>query len=397
MSKAYLVLEDGETFEGESFGATGETVGEVVFNTSMTGYQEVLTDPSYSGQIVAMTYPHVGNYGVNDEDHESGRVHVKGFVVRDVPRRWSSWRGSASIEDYLIEHSIPGICEVDTRRLTRHIRSKGAMRGVISSIDQAGDQAGGISPERLAERAADSMSMLGADLVSEVTAQEPYVWQATGQKRFSVAAIDYGIKHNILRMMAALGCETAVYPSSTSAEVILETGPDGVFLSNGPGDPAAVKDAVDQVGHLAGKVPIFGICLGHQLLCRAAGLDTFKLLFGHRGSNHPVMRLSDGAVEITTQNHGFAVDPAPFGFDPPKSPGQALPLDQQAETHFGRARLTHLNLNDYTIEGVAFDDLPAYAVQYHPEAGPGPSDSRYLFDGFMDLMQSAKTNGRRRL
>jgi carbamoyl-phosphate synthase small subunit len=376
MKAAVLVLEDGEVFEGEAFGAEDEALGEVVFNTSMTGYQEVLTDPSYQGQIVTMTYPHIGNYGINATDVESVRPRVTGFVTRDLPPAWSNWRGQISLEEYLRENEIPAITEVDTRRLTRHIRDRGAMRGAISTLD----------PPSVLERVKSSPKMLGLDLVPEVTAEEPFDWPAPEDVRFRVAAYDYGIKHNILRLLSAHGCAVTIYPAKTPAEEILRSGVDGVFLSNGPGDPEAVTYGVNAVEELIGKVPVFGICLGHQLMGRAVGLDTYKLRFGHRGINHPVIRLDDSSIEITTQNHGFAVEAAPFGFEPPDEPGGEIPRGLTAETRRGKVELTHVNLNDYTIEGFRLIDEPAFCVQYHPEAGPGPHDSRYLFDEFCRLM-----------
>ncbi|MGH2773057.1 MAG: glutamine-hydrolyzing carbamoyl-phosphate synthase small subunit [Actinomycetota bacterium] len=401
MKPAVLVLEDGEVFEGVSFGADSEALGEVVFNTSLSGYQEVLTDPSYDGQIVVMTYPHIGNYGVNGQDAESHRVWVKGFVIRDLPVAWSSWRGEQSLQDYLESAGIAGITEIDTRRLTRHIREKGAMRGAISRR----------SPREAIESVAAAPVMAGSDLTGNVTTPEPYKWEAHGEKpiaapdpegiadaaqleieapRFSVAAYDFGIKHNILRLLSAHGCEVSVYPASTPASQILAGDYDGVFISNGPGDPEAVGGGIESVRRLIGKVPVFGICLGHQLIALAAGLTTYKLRFGHRGINHPVARLSDGSVAITTQNHGFAVAEAPFGFTPPSGPGDPLPRDAVARTAFGKAQLTHLNLNDYTVEGFRLLDEPVFAVQYHPEAGPGPHDSNYLFEDFCRLMEESK-------
>jgi carbamoyl-phosphate synthase small subunit len=383
---ALLVLEDGETFKGESFGFPGDAAGEVVFNTSMSGYQEVLTDPSYEGQIVAMTYPHIGNYGVNGEDPESASVRVNGFVIRDLPPVWSNWRGRGGLDGYLRDHGIPGITEVDTRRLTRHIREKGAMRGVISSTS--------LDPQKLADQARSSPTISEGDRVGRVSAGEPYVWPAEGKTRFRVAAFDFGIKHNILRNMAARGCEVTVYPARTPASEILSSGTDGVFLSNGPGDPESVRYGIEVIGQVLGSLPIFGICLGHQLLALAAGLETYKLRFGHRGINHPVARLADGQIEITTQNHGFAVVEEPFGFapgggGPPTGPGAI------AATARGRAELTHLNLNDHTVEGFRLLDEPAFCVQYHPEAGPGPHDSGYLFEDFLLMMNGGEAVGSR--
>jgi carbamoyl-phosphate synthase small subunit len=374
---ALLVLEDGEVFEGESFGSPKDALGEVVFNTSMSGYQEVLTDPSYEGQIVAMTYPHIGNYGVNGVDPESGAVRVNGFVVRDLPAAWSSWRGTASLEEYLIENGVTGITEIDTRRLTRHIREEGAMRGVISSVC--------LDPTELAEQARRAPSISEDDHVRRVSVDEPYQWPARGKVRFRVAAFDFGMKRNILRQLSALGCEVTVYPASTPASELLSSRLDGVFLSNGPGDPQSVGYGIKAIERMLGKVPIFGICLGHQLLALACGLKTYKLRFGHRGINHPVLRLADGKTEITTQNHGIAVVEQPFRF----SPGEARPGSREPTAHTarGRVELTHINLNDHTIEGLRLSDEPAFSVQYHPEAGPGPHDSRYLFQTFLSMME----------
>ncbi|MGZ4206126.1 MAG: glutamine-hydrolyzing carbamoyl-phosphate synthase small subunit [Actinomycetota bacterium] len=370
MSDAILVLEDGTVFRGASFGARGETFGEVVFNTALSGYQEVLTDPSYHGQIVTMTYPHIGNYGVNPEDVESSRVRVAGFAVREAVAEYSNHRATASLHDYLAGSGIVGIEGIDTRRLTRHIRSLGAMRGGISTTD--------LEPESLRARVVASPDMNGLNLVDPVTTPEPYraadvVGPVDARDRtFKVAAYDYGIKFNILRLLGTHGCDVTVFPASTPAADILRGGHDGVFLSNGPGDPAAVPVAVANISELLGKTPVFGICLGHQLLALALGARTYKLKFGHRGINQPVKRLDDGRVEITSHNHGFAVDPT----------------SRAEATRFGRVEMSHVNLNDDTCEGVRCLDVPAFSVQYHPEASPGPHDARYLFDRFADLMEA---------
>ncbi|MEO7804207.1 MAG: glutamine-hydrolyzing carbamoyl-phosphate synthase small subunit [Actinomycetota bacterium] len=380
MRPAVLVLEDGEVFEGSSFGAIDDAFGEVVFNTGMSGYQEVLTDPSYDGQLVAMTYPHVGNYGVNSEDVESSHPRVRGFVVRDVPNHWSSWRGRYSLSTYLNDNGIVGITEIDTRRLTRHIRDLGAMRGVISSrVDQI---------EELLQEVVRFPEMTGTDLVPNVTTSEPYEWPSPDKARFKVAALDFGIKHNILRLLSAHGCAVTIFPAATPAEQIMDFDPDGVFCSNGPGDPEAVTYGIETISKLVGNIPLFGICLGHQLLALACGLTTYKLKFGHRGVNHPVARMSDGAVEITTQNHGFAVSSEPFGLKVPTSPAEPIPAAAKYTGRFGEIELTHLNLNDFTIEGLRLIDVPAFSVQYHPEAGPGPHDARYLFETFTQLMNA---------
>jgi carbamoyl-phosphate synthase small subunit len=360
--KSILALEDGRVFEGHSFGSAGEAEGEVVFNTSMFGYQEVLTDPSYAGQIVVMTCPHIGNCGANPEDVESRRPFVEGFVAREFADFPSNWRCRESLQDYLARYRVPALFDVDTRALVRHIRTQGALRGIISSTDH--------DRERLVRRARAIGSMVGRDLASSVTCDRPFGWTkpcpVADLKPFKVIAYDYGIKWNILNSLNVNGCEVTVVPASTPADEVLSLNPDGIFLSNGPGDPEPVEYAVSAIRKFLGRKPIFGICLGHQLLALALGGKTYKLKFGHRGGNHPVKNLSTGRVEITCQNHGFAVDP------------DSLPS--------GQVDLTHINLNDRTLEGLRHRSLPAFSVQYHPEASPGPHDSAYLFAEFRRLM-----------
>jgi carbamoyl-phosphate synthase small subunit len=359
-TRAILALEDGTLFEGRGFGRAGETTGEVVFNTALAGYQEILTDPSYAGQIVTMTYPHIGNYGINREDLESARPQVAGFVVREVSSVASSWRASGGLSTWLAEQGVVGISDIDTRMLTKHLRTHGAKRGIISTLSADGDA--------LVARARSSRSMVGLDLAREVTCSKPYAggFDSGAARPFKVVAYDFGIKRNILRMLAAAGCDVTVVPAATTAEEALGLGPEGIFLSNGPGDPEPVTYAVEAVKRLMEKRPVFGICLGHQILGLACGGRTFKLKFGHRGANHPVKNLVTGRIEVTSQNHGFAVDAA---------------LCERPELV-----LTHVNLNDGTVEGFRHRDLPVLSVQYHPEASPGPHDSHYLFGDFVDLM-----------
>ncbi len=372
MKKALLVIEDGTVFEGSGFGAEGEVFGEAVFNTSMTGYQEILTDPSYNGQIVAMTYPEIGNCGVNEEDVESRRPFLKGFVVKECWRTPSNWRSQGDLESYLANYGIVGIEGIDTRSLTKLIRSKGAQKAVISTED--------LDPKSLLKKVQSSEGIVGIDLVTEVSCEEPYNWNEgthswrtldekdlQAEDKFKVVAYDFGLKQNILRKLTDHGCEVTVVPSRTPPNEVLALDPDGIFLSNGPGDPAAVAYAVESVRTLIGKKPIFGICLGHQILSLALGAETYKLKFGHRGANQPVKNLQTGKVEITSQNHGFAVDTESLGKD---------------------IEVTHINLNDQTIEGIKHKKHPAFSVQYHPEASPGPHDASYLFQDFIDLMKS---------
>lgn len=370
MTPAYLLLEDGRRFEGSALGVAGVAVGEVVFNTAMTGYQEVLTDPSYAGQIVTMTCPLIGNYGTNDEDPESPRPQAGGFVVRESARAPSSWRSRETLEDYLARHGVVAIREVDTRSLTRHIRAAGAMRGGIADA--------GTEPDELMARVLAHPKMEGSDLARGVSTGEPYETRPEGDGVRHVVAFDFGVKENSVRMLAERGCRVTVAPAATTAQEAMALGPDGIFLSNGPGDPAALEQAVETVRTLARSgLPVFGICLGHQLIARAFGGATFKLPFGHHGANHPVRNRDRKAVEITSQNHGFAVR---AGRDDAVAGAPEL-------------RVTHTNLYDGTVAGLAHRSLPVRGVQYHPEAAPGPHDSRYLFDDFVALMDArpAKT------
>ena len=378
MSKAILALADGTTFEGTAFGADGEAVGEVVFNTSMTGYQEILTDPSYVGQMVCMTYPEQGNTGAVAADDESDRVHPTAFIARHHAEVPSSFRAERSLDAYLKAHGVVGLSGIDTRRLVKHLRTVGAQMGIISSnIVSTRDTAG-----ELVSRAKALPGMEGQDLATRISTQAPYEWRQGGadawteaergegaQARVHVVAYDWGLKRAMLRLLAEQGCRVTVVPSRTSAVEALALKPDGIFLTNGPGDPAAVQGARETVAALLGRVPIFGICLGHQILSLAIGARTYKLKFGHRGGNQPVKDLATGKVDITVQNHGFAVDEGSLG---------------------GRARVTHLNLNDGTVEGLEVLDAPAFSVQYHPEASPGPHDARGLFGRFVGMMERAR-------
>ena len=360
---AYLLLEDGRRFAGISLGARGTAIGEVVFNTSMTGYQEVLTDPSYAGQLVTMTYPLIGNYGTNDEDEESSHPQVAGFIVREAARAPSSWRSRETLEGYLCSHGIVGIRDIDTRALTRHIRSEGAMRGGIVP--------GGTPAEECLEQILAHPTMEGLDLACGVSTEKSYVVSAAGHEMYHVAAFDFGVKASSPRLLAERGCRVTVLPAESGSREVLALEPDGLFISNGPGDPAAVQRAADTILEVAGRdIPVFGICLGHQLIARAFGGGTFKLPFGHHGANHPVMNRDRGTVEITSQNHGFAVR----GGEGDSVPGAP------------DLRVTHWNLYDNTVAGIAHATLPVIAVQYHPEAAPGPHDSSYLFDDFGSMM-----------
>ena len=375
-SPAMLVLEDGRVFRGESFGAGGETFGEAVFSTGMSGYQETLTDPSYHRQVVVMTAPHVGNTGMNDEDPESRRIWVSGYVVRDPARVPSSWRSTRTLEDALREQGVVGISGVDTRALTRHLRERGAMRVGISTTES--------DPEALRRRVLESAEMSGLELADEVTTSEPYVVPADGEKRFTVAAVDLGIKANTPRMMAARGIEVHVLPATSTIDDVLAVQPDGLFFSNGPGDPAATTHQITLLQDaLAQGLPYFGICFGNQLFGRALGFGTYKLKYGHRGINQPVMDRTTGKVEVTAHNHGFAVD---------------APLDQATTTPYGDATVSHICLNDNVVEGLELRDetgnLKAFSVQYHPEAAAGPHDAAYLFDRFTDLMVSTRSTNK---
>ncbi len=375
---AKLALENGIVFTGENFGAEGEIAGEVVFNTSMTGYQEILTDPSYAGQIVTMTYPMIGNYGVNLEDIESGKPQVSGFLVREYFDFFSNWRANESLAAWLKRNNVIALQGIDTRMLTKMIRTQGALRGVLSTTD--------LDDTSLVAKAQASPGMTGQDLAKHVTCEKPYRWNDVDRttyalatqkvdakrngRRFNVVVFDYGVKRNILRRLVSYGCDLTVVPASYSAEQVLAMNPDGIFLSNGPGDPDAVKYAIQNLKKLVGVKPIFGICLGHQLLALALGGKTYKLKFGHRGANHPVKNLKTNEIEITSQNHGFAVE--------------WKTMDAE------KVELTHINLNDHTVEGFQHKTLPLFCVQYHPEASPGPHDSDYLFAKFIAMMESSR-------
>lgn len=351
----------------------------------MAGYQEILTDPSYAGQIIAMTYPHIGNYGVNASDRESRRVFAEGLVVRELSRRASNWRSEGSLEDSLIEDGVPAITGVDTRRLTRHVREVGAMPGVIIHGD--------VTDAEAIDLASAAPQMEGRDLVTEVTIDKPYVVEPAGGAEFDIAAYDFGIKARILEDLAGLGARVTVWPARTEPSQVLSSGPDGVFLSNGPGDPAAVGYAIAASGELLGKLPVFGICLGHQIMSLALGARTYKLAFGHHGGNHPVRQIETGRVEVTSQNHGFAVDPVSLGASATHSVAwgndSAGPESLNSD-RFGTIEATHVNLNDGTLEGLRCLDLPAFSVQYHPEAAPGPNDARYLFDRFKSMVEECR-------
>ncbi|MFG2736979.1 glutamine-hydrolyzing carbamoyl-phosphate synthase small subunit [Streptomyces harbinensis] len=367
---AVLVLEDGRTFRGRSYGAVGQTLGEAVFSTGMTGYQETLTDPSYHRQVVVMTAPHVGNTGVNDEDPESGRIWVAGYVVRDPARVSSNWRATRTLDAELAAQGVVGISGVDTRALTRHLRERGAMRvGIFSGDALAG-------ADELLARVQAAPAMSGADLASEVATTEPYTVPAQGTRRFTVAAVDLGIKGMTPYRMAERGIEVHVLPATTTAEEIYALAPDGVFFSNGPGDPATADHAVGLMRAVLERgTPLFGICFGNQILGRALGFGTYKLKYGHRGINQPVKDRATGKVEVTAHNHGFAVD---------------APLDTVSDTPFGRAEVSHVCLNDNVVEGLRLLDRPAFSVQYHPEAAAGPHDAAYLFDRFVSLMEDQR-------
>jgi carbamoyl-phosphate synthase small subunit len=385
MKRALLALADGRIFEGRSIGAGGEATGEVVFNTAMTGYQEILTDPSYHGQLVTMTYPLIGNYGVNNADVEARKPYVGGFIIKEAGRRASNWRAIGTLEHYLTTHKIIGIDGIDTRALTRHIRDHGEQPALLSTEE--------LNTKRLAERAQTLEGLVGRDLVKEVSCKAPYEWHeglSDQPKAYnpskSVVVYDFGVKQSILRSLVSAGCRVTVVPAATPAKEVLARKPDGVVLSNGPGDPAALSYAVEAAKALLGKRPLFGICLGHQLLGSALGATTYKLKFGHHGANHPVMDLTTGRVEVTSQNHGFGVRFEQMPKEGLSAVAQRQPL--RVGTPAGEAEITHMSLNDGTVEGLRCLNAPAFSVQYHPEASPGPHDAHYLFERFMELMDA---------
>jgi carbamoyl-phosphate synthase small subunit len=378
--RAQLVTADGEVFNGYSVGVEGVTTGEAVFNTSMTGYQEILTDPSYAGQVVVMTSPHIGNYGIAEADTQSGGPAASGFVVKSLSRRPSNWRAEGSLAEYFQAHGVVALSDIDTRRLTRHLRDRGAMP-VAMGAD--------VSEAELKQIAADAPSMEGQDLASGVSTPEPYRVEAIGDSRGLVVAVDLGMKRDIVVNLTQRGFDVDVVPAMTPADEVLAREPLGVFVSNGPGDPEPLHATTETLRRLIGETPVFGICLGHQVLGLAVGARTFKLPFGHHGGNHPVRRLADGRVEVTAQNHGFAVDLWSLtDASPPPRSGLAGPdlLPESVSTEFGTVRPTHQNLNDGTLEGMVLDDYPVFSVQYHPEAAPGPHDAAGLFDRFADLI-----------
>lgn len=379
--RAQLVTADGEVFGGTAVGAEGVATGEAVFNTSMTGYQEILTDPSYAGQVVVMTSPHIGNYGITSYDDQSGKPAVSGFVMRAMSRRHSNWRSEGSLAEYFDANGVIALSEIDTRRLTRHLRDRGAMPVAMGS---------GVSESELRQIAADAPTMEGQDLATGVSTKDPYRLEADGDSHGLVVAVDLGLKRDILRNLTSRGYDVEVVPANTTADDILALDPAGVFISNGPGDPEPLENTAVALRGIIGRKPLFGICLGHQVLGLAVGARTYKLPFGHHGGNHPVRRLEDGRVEVTAQNHGFAVDLWSLtDEEAPSLDGLASPemLPERVTTEFGSVRPTHQNLNDGTLEGLALDDHPAFSVQYHPEAAPGPHDAGPLFDRFAALIE----------